>query len=88
MREMEVEIDRLLALQQFEEKQRNQNWSDSDSPYGELLPMSTGDTFGSISPLYVGASRITSQDNPMGEAYIPSVYSPFTFGRFSDVEDY
>lgn len=91
---MEEEIDRLLALQQFEENQRNQNLSDSDNPFVDVSSTSTWDILGSISPLHLAAPIITYRDNSEGESYNPSDYSPSTlgkpssstFGKYSDVE--
>ena len=83
MREMEEELERLLALQQFEENQRIQNEEEEEphNPFNVHSPIIDLSQLRGISPFRFRWPETTFEDNPVGESYFPGFYSPSTFGK-------
>jgi hypothetical protein len=84
-KEIQDEVERLLALLRFEELLSNQDSSEPDIPDDQSR--STATELGAISPLDIGSPWITLEDDPSGESYFPGSDSASMLGTDSDDED-
>ena len=84
-KEIQDEVEQLLALLRFEEQLSNQDSSKPDIPDDQ--PRSTATELGAISPLDIGPPLITLEDDPRGESYFPGSDSDSTLVTDSDSED-
>jgi hypothetical protein len=84
-KEIQDEVEQLIALLRFEELLSNQDSSEPDIPDDQSR--STATELGEISPLNIGSPWITLEDDPSGESYFPGSDSDSMLGTNSDDED-